>query len=174
MKIAYTLVGVSLFGLSVLSAQHQTMPAGMSHEDHLRQLQKEEELKRRGALAMGFDQDGTVHHFLLQRRGGSIVVSSKNVQDLETIAQIRTHLHEIAASFGNGLFEKPVATHGEVPPGAAVLADRKDRISYRYDDRPGGGAVVMETDDREALNALHAFLRYQIVEHKTGDPLTPQ
>jgi len=174
MKIAYSIVGLSLFGLSVLSAQHQTMPAGMSHEEHLRQLQKEEALKRRGALAMGFDQEGTVHHFLLQPRGGAIVVSSKNVQDVETVAQIRMHLREIAASFGDGLFDKPVATHGELPPGAAVMADRKDRISYRYDDRHGGGAVVMETDDRETLNALHAFLRYQIVEHKTGDPLTPQ
>ncbi len=174
MKIAYVVVALSLLALTVLSAQHQTMPAGMSHEEHLRQLQKDDGLKRRGALAMGFDQDRTVHHFLLQPRGGSIVVTSSNPGDAETVGQIRVHLREIAGSFGDGLFDKPVETHGELPPGAAVMADRKKRITYRYDEQPAGASVAMETNDREALNAIHAFLRYQIVEHKTGDPLSPQ
>jgi len=40
-----------------LLLQHPAMPAGMSHQEHLRQLQKDAELKKRGALSMGFDQD---------------------------------------------------------------------------------------------------------------------
>jgi hypothetical protein len=128
-------------------------------------------LKHRGGLAMGFDQDKTVHHFLLRQTGGAIEVTSRDPADAESINQIRAHFREIADSFGNGLFDKPVATHGEMPPGAGTLAANKDRISYRYEERTNGAAVMIETSDPETLRALHDFLRYQIVEHKTGDPL---
>jgi hypothetical protein len=41
-----------------------------------------------------------------------------------------------------------------------------------YLETPGGGRVDIVTTDREALSALHEFLRYQIAEHRTADPLT--
>lgn len=163
-----------LLGGTVPIEQHPTMPAGMSHEEHLRQMQKDERLKRQGGLAMGFDQDKTVHHFLLRQTGGAIVVNAKDPADTESIKQIRAHFIEIAGSFGNGLFDKPVATHGEMPPGAEQMAAGKERIAYRYEERVNGGAVLIETADPATLKAIHEFLRYQIVEHKTGDPLTPQ
>ena len=40
-----------------------------------------------------------------------------------------------------------------------------------------GGKVVIdtpETRDTAARDALHDFLRFQIREHQTGDPLTPK
>jgi hypothetical protein len=154
-------------------AQHPGMPAGMSHEEHLRQLQKEEALKKRGALAMGFDQDKTEHHFLLRPNGGEIVVTAKGASDLESIAQIRSHFQQIATSFAAGVFDKPVATHEEMPPGAAALAANTGRVTYRYLERATGASVMIETADPDTLKAVHEFLRYQIVEHKTGDPLTP-
>jgi hypothetical protein len=164
-----------MLGGASLAAQHPTMPAGMSHEEHLRQLQKDEALKHRGALAMGFDQDKTVHHFLLQPSGGAIVVSARNIADAESIAQIRSHFRDIAASFAEGAFDKPVATHGELPPGAATMTANRALIRYRYEERVDGGSVVIETSDAETRRAIHDFLRYQIVEHKTGDPLnSPQ
>jgi hypothetical protein len=175
MKTFYpTLAFVTLLAGAAPAAQHPDMPAGMSHEEHLRQIQKDEKLKQRGALAMGFDQDKTVHHFLLQLAGGAIVVTSKDAGDAGSIAQIRSHLREIAQSFGNGLFDKPVATHGEMPPGSETMAAHTVRITYRYEERAGGAAVVMETSAPDALTAIHDFLRYQIVEHKTGDPLIAQ
>jgi hypothetical protein len=167
-----TLGIVTLLG-AALSAQH-SMPAGLSHDEHLRQMAKDDALKHRGALAMGFDQDKTVHHFLLRRTGGAIVVTSKAANDADSIAQIRSHFLEIAESFGNGLFDKPVATHGELPPGAATMAVNKELLSYRYEERDGGAGVLIETADPATLQALHEFLRYQIVEHRTGDPLVVQ
>jgi hypothetical protein len=161
-----------MLGGASLAAQHSTMPAGMSHEEHLRQRQKDEALKHRGALAMGFDQDKTVHHFLLQPSGGAIVVSARNTADAESIMQIRGHFRDIAASFAEGAFDKPVATHGELPPGAATMTANKALIRYRYEERADGGSVLIETSDAETRRAIHDFLRYQIVEHKTGDPLT--
>lgn len=144
----------------------------MSHEEHLRQLQKDEALNRRGALAMGFDQDKTAHHFLLQASGGAIVVTAKDATDTASITQIRSHFQEIAASFATGAFDKPVATHGELPPGAATMTANATLIQYRYEERADGASVVLETADPDTRDAIHEFLRYQIVEHKTGDPLT--
>src|SRR5215216_4586279 len=101
------LVTMILLPLPMAAAQHPSMPAGMSHEEHLRQLAKDEQLKKRGALAMGFDQDQAVHHFLLRANGGAIEVVAKNAADAGTISQVQSHFREIAQSFASGIFDKP-------------------------------------------------------------------
>lgn len=153
------------------AAQHPAMPKGMSHEEHLRQMEKDEALKKRGADAMGFDQNGTTHHFKLSTTGGSIEVTVKNRNDATVVAAVRDHLRSIASDFGQGNFAKPFATHGEVPPGVTAMQRNNQAISYRYEDLEGGGVVRIDTTDGEALKAVHEFLRYQITEHGTGDPL---
>jgi hypothetical protein len=172
MKTLSALVVMVLVSFTSAFAQHSSMPAGMSHEEHMKQMAKDEELKKRGAAAMGFDQEATTHHFLLSADGGSIGVASNNLDNVEAVAQVRAHLKEIAQAFAAAQFNKPFATHGEVPPGVPVMQAQKSLIRYQYEERPGGGRVVIKTSDAAALNAIHEFLRYQIVEHKTGDPLT--
>ena len=154
-----------------LAGQHPEMPAGMSHEEHLKQMQKDEALKKRGADAMGFDQDATAHHFRLSATGGSIEVTVKDQADRNTIAAVRSHLRSIANEFANGQFDKPFQTHAEVPPGVVEMQKKRQEIAYRYEDLPRGGAVRIETKDKRAAEAVHGFLRYQIAEHQTGDPL---
>jgi hypothetical protein len=153
-------------------AQHPSMPAGMSHEEHLKEMQKDAALKKRGAEAMGFDQDATVHHFRLSPTGGAIEVEVVRPPDEANRTAIRVHLRQIADEFARGEFGKPLATHGEVPPGVAGMQQRRSSIAYRYEETPLGARVVIETSDPEAKTAVHAFLRYQIAEHKTGDPAT--
>jgi hypothetical protein len=169
-KLFAASLGCLVLGGTLLSAQH-VMPPGMSHEEHLRQLKKDEELKKRGAVAMGFDQDATTHHFLLAKDGGSIVVTANSAADVASIEAIRAHMRAIAAEFATGDFARPFATHAEVPPGVAKMTARRNSIQYRYEDRELGAAVVLTTPDRSTRNAIHDFLRYQIVEHQTGDPL---
>lgn len=135
----------------------------MSHEEHMKQMAKE---------AMGFDQDKVIHHFKLLRSGGIIEVSAKDTQDETTRRQIRDHLTTVAKEFAEGEFKAPVATHAEVPPGVPEMRSRKDRIQYRYEETSNGGQVVIATKDRKALAAVHEFLKYQIREHATGDPVT--
>jgi hypothetical protein len=154
----------------LLAPQHPTMPKGMSHEEHLKQMEKDEALKKRGAEAMEFDQDATTHHFTLAPSGGSIEVTVKNEKDHEVIAAVRSHLRSIAAEFARGAFDQPFQTHGEVPPGVPEMQKSSQKITYRYEDLPQGGAVRIGTKDARALDAIHAFLRYQITEHRTGDP----
>jgi hypothetical protein len=142
------------------------MPAGMTHEQHM------EQMKAQARKAMAFDQDTTVHHFGLAPTGGSIAVEVKALSDEGTRAQIRAHLKEIAVAFQQGDFGKPLVTHGEQPPGVSVLQRLKAELTYSYEDTNRGGVVRIVTTNAEALSALHAFLKYQITEHGTGDPLT--
>jgi hypothetical protein len=130
--------------------------------------------RQHGTPAMNFDQHKTTHHFALTPDGGRIEVTSNDPRDADTLAAVRMHLRTIAGEFANGNFDKPLATHDEMPPGVRTLQERKGSVSYRYEELPNGGRVVITTSDPEARNAAHDFLRYQIREHKTGDPVTVQ
>jgi len=158
--------------LAVLRAQHPAMPSGMTHEAHLAQIARDNELKKRGAAAMEFDQETTAHHFRLTSTGGWIEVVTKDPADVATRDQIRAHLREIAADFARGNFAKPFETHGEIPPGVATMQARNDTLAFTYEALRDGGIVRIATTDATTRNAVHDFLRYQIREHATGDPKT--
>ena len=59
--------------------------------------------------------------------------------------------------------------HDTVPPGVPVMKELSGKINYKFEETPSGGRVVISTGDKEALAAIHAFLRFQIEEHRTGD-----
>jgi hypothetical protein len=121
---------------------------------------------------MGFDQDATTHHFTLTGEGGRIEVTTKDPSDARNLTQIRAHLADIATAFASGNFDAPLGTHGEVPPGVPVLQELRGLMRYRYENIPNGGRVIMSSANQKARAAIHDFLRYQIREHATGDPLT--
>ena len=127
-----------------------------------------------GASVMGFDQDKTAHHFYLYEDGGAIDVSVKTTGDTTNRDAIRSHLPHIAMMFGQGDFNAPMLVHdNQNVPGTKELAALKDKIAYTYVETPAGGRVNIVTTDTQALDALHRFLKYQIVEHHTGDSATP-
>jgi hypothetical protein len=121
---------------------------------------------------MGFEQDKTTHHFRLYETGGAIELVANDPADKATLGQVRTHLKEIASEFARGEFDKPFATHGEVPPGVRTMQEHKNAVTFSYEDTPAGGRVRITTSDAKPTTAVHEFLRYQIREHATGDPLT--
>ena len=45
----------------------------------------------------------------------------------------------------------------------------KSAIKYRFEETANGGRVRIATTNADAVAAIHAFLRYQIREHRTGD-----
>jgi hypothetical protein len=127
------------------------------------------QLNTRGAHVMGFDQDKTVHEFRLHTDGGAIDIRSKDAADRDSITAIRAHLPHIAQMFGEGNFEAPMLIHATDVPGTREMTAVKDRIRFKYVETAGGGRVDIFTDDSEALTAVHAFLRFQIADHRTGD-----
>ena len=148
---------------SPASAQQAPQGQGHDHEAHHR------EMLQRGAQAMGFDQERTVHHFLLYEDGGAIEVSVKDASDHTSLHAVRQHLQEIAGLFKAGDFGKPALTHAQQVPGTAEMTRRKDRLAYQYEETPAGGRVRIVTRDADALAAVHAFLHFQIEDHRTGD-----
>jgi hypothetical protein len=142
------------------------------------------EMNARGNTAMGFDQAKTVHHFHLTNYGGIIEVQVKkrgrhagsprgviDPRDTESRDQIREHLQHITRMFSEGNFNVPMFIHAQVPPGVDVMQRLKDRINYEYVKSQRGALLRISTTDAETLEGVHNFLKFQIVEHQTGDPL---
>jgi hypothetical protein len=125
----------------------------------------------RGAQAMGFDQAKTTHHFHLYEDGGAIEVTVKDRRDTANLAAIRTHLPHIMKMFAAGDFSTPHFVHDQNVPGAEGMARMRDRIGYAYEELKDGARLRITTRHARALSSVHAFLRYQIADHKTGDPL---
>ena len=48
----------------------------------------------------------------------------------------------------------------------------KKKIRYTYEPLEAGGRVRIESSDPVAVAAVQDFLRFQITDHQTGDPLT--
>jgi len=124
-----------------------------------------------GAMVMGFDQARTTHHFVLFTDGGAIDVSVNESADTKNRDAIRSHLPHIAMMFGEGNFDAPMLVHdSKNVPGTKMMTERKGAIRYQYVETANGGRVNIVTSDPDALAAVHAFLTFQIAEHKTGDP----
>ena len=123
-----------------------------------------EAMQKRGQMAMGVDQTTSTHHFDALPNGGRIELL-RDLDDSLGIAQIRAHLRLIQHAFQAGDFSTPQFVHMQNMPGTAVMAKKRDVITYDYHDLPRGGEVVMTTADAEALAAIHAFMGAQRMEH---------
>jgi hypothetical protein len=125
-------------------------------------------LQRRGATAMGVDQYTSAHRFEPLPDGGRIVLQ-RDAEDSAGAATIPAHLKDIAGRFGRGDFSLPGFVHAGVVPGTAVMTERRALIEYRADTLPRGGEVRILSSDPAAISAIHAFLAFQRLDHRTGD-----
>jgi len=127
------------------------------------------EVNKRGDKTMGFSHLMTTHRFRLFEDGGAIEVEINDPNDSDSRAKIQKHLNKIAERFGVGDFAMPMAIHAQTPPGVAVMSDLKADIAYKYEDTGHGGRVRIISKSRDAIAAVHEFLRFQIQDHKTND-----
>ncbi len=124
-----------------------------------------------GDHAMGFPHDKTTHHFRLAESGGSIEVTTNDPKDSANIDTIRMHLAHITKAFGEGDYSAPMFVHDTIPPGVTTMKLLKEKIHFEYQVVNSGGLVRIASDDPVARAAIHDFLRFQITDHGTGDPL---
>jgi len=160
-KLTILLLAATAFALTTRS---QSTAPDKSAEHHC-------EMMQRGDQAMGFSHEKTTHHFLLYKDGGAIEVSATDASDTTSRDEIREHLQHIAKMFSAGDFNIPALVHGENPPGTEIMKSRADKVAYHFEETERGARVRIATTDQEALQAVHAFLQYQITEHHTGDSL---
>jgi hypothetical protein len=125
---------------------------------------------KRGDQVMGFSHEKTTHHFRLYKDGGAIEVTANDPKDTGSRDQIQMHLGHIAKMFAAGDFNAPMLIHDRVPPGVPVMQRLNAEIKYEFRKTERGGTVRITTSNREATAAVHEFLRFQIDDHRTGDP----
>ena len=142
------------------------MVMGVAAQDH-----RHADVTRRGEAVMGFDQTTTTHHFRLTPDGGQIEVTANDAKDAASIAQIRMHLQHIAKSFAAGNFTAPMLIHAKEPPGVKTIKQAGDRIRYGFEEIDRGGIVKIVTASPRLCAAVQEFLRFQIKDHQTGDPV---
>jgi hypothetical protein len=167
MKNATRLI-IILSAFAVLAAAQQ--PAHDQHRQH-QDRKHHDEVNRRGHHAMGFSHEKTTHHFRLRTGGGIIEVTANEASDMASRDQIRQHLKHIAKKFSEGDFAAPMFIHSQTPPGVPAMKRLKAEIEYRYEELERGAQLRISSSNEEAVKAIHEFLRFQITDHKTGDPL---
>jgi len=136
-------------------------------------MSRDQMLMQNGEKEMGFSQTATTHHFILMKDGGAIRIEVNEAADTANRDKIRLHLKGIAAQFAKGIFTTPFAIHGQVPPGVPVMDELKHEIKYTYEQTENGAQIRITTANQNALAAIYEFLKFQITEHKTGDPTAP-
>jgi hypothetical protein len=160
---------ILLIALSIgVSAQSSQKPESQTvcpmHDAHTK-------MNERGEKGMGFSQTATTHHFLLKSNGGVIQVETIDPADAANRNEIRMHLRHIVKAFQSGDFDIPMLVHDTVPPGVPEMKRLQENIQYSFEETPNGGRVVISSANKEALEAIHRFLSFQIEEHKTGDQI---
>ena len=126
-------------------------------------------LVERGERVMGFSHEKTTHHFLLYPNGGEISIGVNDSADKTSVDQIRMHLGHLAKMFAAGNFNPPMLIHETTAPGVPTMTRLKEFIKYEYSDTEHGARIRLVTDNLQAVDAIHAFLLFQIVDHHTGD-----
>ena len=159
----------SMLWLPLLVLLQQAPAAGGSCE-----AQYASSVDQRGDQAMGFSHEQTAHHFTLTADGGRISAAALSADDVASRDAIRAHMGHIAQAFTAGNFEMPMFIHDQTPPGVPTMKRLRDRIAYRSEDTELGARVVILTRDPDAIAAVHAFLKFQIADHRTGDPTSVQ
>lgn len=160
---ATVILGFLVFA-SVIQAQQKMVQEGPANS-HC-------EMIKRGEQGMGFSQQKTAHHFRLLADGGAIEIETNDPKDIGTRNQIRQHLSHVAKMFSDGNFEIPMFIHDKTPPGVPTMTELRDQIHYDFEPTDSGARVRIRTTNAQGVEAVHEFLRFQIAEHQTGDPMS--
>jgi hypothetical protein len=168
---------IALFLLAALplfseeEKENEKGPGCPMHLAHQAEQKHHHDVDHKGDQVMGFSHLNTTHHFYLREKGGNIEVTANDPADDASVKSIRSHLQEITGLFQSGDFSKPEAIHSQVPPGSHAMNQMRDQIDYQYEEIPAGARVVIRSNNQDAAAAVHEFLKFQIKDHRTGDPL---
>jgi hypothetical protein len=120
---------------------------------------------QRGNIAMGFNQSKIMHNFIATPTVGEIMIVAQNSNDNNTIKQIKNHVVNIQKDFSEGNFTKPFFIHAQQIPGTKLMAERKDLIIYKIRQINNGSILLINTNDKQLLLAIHQFIAFQSTQH---------
>jgi hypothetical protein len=167
MKLRFTTAvcgfGLLMGGYSRSAAEQEKPTAPAQEEKH------HHDVEERGDQVMGFSHDKATHHFRLHADGGAIEAGANDAKDTATRDAIRGHFTHIVKMFAAGDFTAPILIHMQNPPGSETMKRLRGEIDYRLEKTAQGARIRISTKNAEAVQAVHAFLRFQISDHQTGD-----
>ena len=157
----YAMIATTLLLAAALALPQTTTP--QQHDSGVQQ---------RGDKAMGFSHNVTNHHFTLLPDGGLILAEANDPTDAKSREEILSHMNHIVGMFSAGNFDAPMFIHARTPPEVPTMKRLRKSITYTAIPTPTGASVRVTSADPHAIAAIHDFLRFQIADHKTGDPTT--
>ncbi|MFB5599998.1 MAG: hypothetical protein ACE5SW_07210 [Nitrososphaeraceae archaeon] len=176
-KIYLTIAITSILVFALLGTIPIRSVSAIAHEENMAEHQVENmthsqdqsatttSMLDRGSVAMGFNQSKISHHFKSTSTGGEILVTAINNNDIETIEQIKNHICIIQKEFSAGNFTKPFYIHAQDVPGTKLMNEKKDFIAYSINEIDNGATLILETKDKELVDAIHQFMTFQGTEH---------
>src|SRR6266404_4588317 len=90
-------------------------------------------------------------------RRGIIQLEANDPADTASRDNIRMHLSHIAKAFSNGDFAIPMFVDDTVPPGVWVMKQMGDKITYKFEETPAGGRVLIATSDSHSTRRCSAI-----------------
>ena len=132
---------------------------------HAADIERQQEVAKRGAQVMPFDLEQTTHLFQPLDDGGLQRVTVKDPKNQAQIALIRGHLKEGAERFHRGDFSDPAKIHGTDMPGLAELSKGAARINVRYAERSDGAEIRYSAKDPALVDAIHRWFLAQLHDH---------
>jgi hypothetical protein len=121
-----------------------------------------------------YDRHRVVHHFYLYPDGGMVTLTVTDPSDAETRKAVRAYVQRVSQLMVVGNLTRLREQFGDGVPGLTRIAEargRKATITVHSSTPDEGSQIIFSTADAAALEGLHDFLRFQITDLKTGDPL---
>jgi hypothetical protein len=123
---------------------------------------------------MPFDDGKAVHHFYLLKNGGAVEVAAKDPSDKPTIDAIQKQLELQAKSYEKGNFDATATEKGKMPESVNTMKKLRKEITFEVMQMDAGAALRMFSVNTQARQAIQDYLKQQIEERHTGDPLEVQ
>ena len=130
-------------------------------------------LLQRASRVTGIDSDRVQRHFYVLKNGGAIEITAKDANDEATIKAIRTWLKKESDFFTKGNYESAAAIYGKAPESTIQLKKLRDEVNFAMVQEDNGAVLRMLTVNPQAKAAIHEYLKFQIDQLGTGDPITP-
>jgi hypothetical protein len=167
------LIVVSLLATNTIFSQRIVFAAvnmAMQNESGMRGMMMHNNVTKnnmieRGNIAMGFNQDKIIHHFIATPTGCEIMIVALNSSDNDTINQIRNHVIDIQKEFSKGNFTKPFFIHAQQVPGTELMTEKKDPLKYSILEVKNGSALLLTTNNQQLIGAIHQFIAFQTGQH---------
>jgi len=133
-----------------------------------------DDLNSRFSKALGTDASHIIQHYYLVKNGGVIEFAAKDLSDSATISALQKYMEAQKDLFEKGKTDADADVHGKVPDGVPILKKLRNEITFFTVKNDDGGALRMFSTNDQARQAIQDFLKFQINEHKTGDPLVAE